>query len=65
LHGAKGDAREIILVKSGWRHPRITVTSHVAAFASRPAWARHVAAALAAYRRGEELPHCYQPECGY
>jgi glyoxylate/hydroxypyruvate reductase A len=48
-----------------WRHPRITVTSHVAAFASRPARARHVAAALAAYWRGDELPHRYQPERGY
>ena len=48
-----------------WRHPRITVTSHIAAFASRPARARHVAAALAAYRRGDELPHRYQPERGY
>jgi glyoxylate/hydroxypyruvate reductase A len=45
-----------------WRHPRITVSSHIAAFASRPARARHVAAALAAHRRGEELPHRYQPE---
>lgn len=48
-----------------WRHPRINVTSHVAAFASRPARARHVAAALAAYRRGKELPHRYQSERGY
>jgi len=48
-----------------WRHPRITVTSHIAAFASRPARARHIVAALAAYRRGEGLPHRYQPERGY
>jgi glyoxylate/hydroxypyruvate reductase A len=48
-----------------WRHPRITVTSHVAAFASRAARARHVLVALAAYRRGDELPHRYQPERGY
>jgi glyoxylate/hydroxypyruvate reductase A len=48
-----------------WRHPRITVTSHVAGFASRPARTRAVVAALTAYERGEPLPHLYRPERGY
>ena len=48
-----------------WRHPRITVTSHVAGFASRRARARAVAAALAAQARGEPLPNLYCPDRGY
>lgn len=48
-----------------WRHPKITVTSHVAGFASRPARARAVAKALVAYERGEPIPNLYQPERGY
>jgi glyoxylate/hydroxypyruvate reductase len=48
-----------------WRHPRITVTSHVAGFASRRARACAVAAALTAYERGAALPNVYQPERGY
>lgn len=48
-----------------WRHPRITVTSHVAGFASRRARARAVAAALEAQKRGEALPNVYQAERGY
>jgi glyoxylate/hydroxypyruvate reductase A len=48
-----------------WRHPKITVTSHVAGFASRPARARAVAKALIAYERGEPIPNLYQPERGY
>jgi glyoxylate/hydroxypyruvate reductase A len=48
-----------------WRHPKIIVTSHVAGFASRPARARAVAAALAAFERGERMPNLYEPERGY
>ena len=48
-----------------WRHPRITVTSHVAGFASRRARARAVAAALEAHERGEPLPHLYDADRGY
>jgi glyoxylate/hydroxypyruvate reductase A len=48
-----------------WTHPRITVTSHVAGFASRPARARAVAAALAAFERGAPLPNLYDPARGY
>ncbi|CAN5666847.1 glyoxylate/hydroxypyruvate reductase A [soil metagenome] len=48
-----------------WNHPRITVTSHVAGFASRRARARAVVAALEAHERGEALPNLYQPDRGY
>jgi glyoxylate/hydroxypyruvate reductase A len=48
-----------------WRHPRITVTSHVAGFASRCARARAVVAALEGYERCETLPNLYQPDRGY
>ena len=48
-----------------WRHPRITVTSHVAGFASRRARARSVVAALEAQERGEPLPNLYDADRGY
>lgn len=48
-----------------WRHPRITVTSHIAGYASRRARAAAVVAALSAYERGETLPNLYHPERGY
>jgi len=48
-----------------WRHPRITVTSHVAGFASRRTRAHAVAAALEAQARGEPLPNLYRPDRGY
>ena len=48
-----------------WRHPRITVTSHVAGFASRRARARSVVAALEAHERGEPLPNLYCADRGY
>ena len=48
-----------------WRHPRITITSHVAGFASRRARARSVAAALAAYEGGDPLPNLYCADRGY
>ena len=48
-----------------WRHPRITVTSHIAGFASRRARARSVAAVLAAYEAGNPLPNLYCADRGY
>jgi glyoxylate/hydroxypyruvate reductase A len=48
-----------------WRHPRITVTSHVAGFASRRARARSVVAALEAQERGEPLSNLYDADRGY
>ena len=48
-----------------WRHPRITVTSHVAGFSSRRGRAAAVVAALAAAARGEPMPNLFQPDRGY
>lgn len=48
-----------------WSHPKILVTSHIAASASRPARARFAAEAIAAWERGERLPTLYDPERGY
>jgi glyoxylate/hydroxypyruvate reductase A len=50
---------------AAWRHPRITVTSHVAGFASRRARARSVATALAAHEAGRPLPNLYCADRGY
>lgn len=48
-----------------WRHPNVIVTPHLAALASRPARARYVAAAIAAFEGGERPPNLYEPERGY
>jgi glyoxylate/hydroxypyruvate reductase A len=48
-----------------WVHPRITVTSHLAGYASRRARAASVAATLQALERGETVPHLYDPVRGY
>jgi glyoxylate/hydroxypyruvate reductase len=48
-----------------WRHPRITVTAHLAGYASRRARAASVAATLAALERGEKVPHLYDRVRGY
>jgi glyoxylate/hydroxypyruvate reductase A len=48
-----------------WAHPRITVTAHLAGYASRRARAASVAATLAALERGETVPHLYDPIRGY
>lgn len=48
-----------------WRHPRVTVTPHVASMASRRDRARYVAAAIAAQERGEPLPNLFDPGRGY
>jgi glyoxylate/hydroxypyruvate reductase A len=48
-----------------WAHPRITVTAHLAGYASRRARAASVAATLAALARGEAVPHLYDRIRGY
>lgn len=48
-----------------WRHPRIIVTSHVAGYATVPAKAAYVADCIKRHRRGEPLPHLYDPIRGY
>jgi len=48
-----------------WAHPRIIVTPHLASLASRPARARFVAQAIAAFERGEPLPTLYDTTRGY
>lgn len=48
-----------------WAHPRMTVTSHVAAFATRATRARYVAAVIGQLERGEAPGYAYRPERGY
>ena len=48
-----------------WVHPRVIVTSHLASLASRPARARYVADAIAAFERGDTPQNLYNPERGY
>lgn len=48
-----------------WRHPRIIMTPHNAAFDTRRERARYVANAILAHQRGEPLPNLYQPARGY
>lgn len=48
-----------------WLHPGIIVTPHLASLASRPARARYVAEAIAAFERGEAPPNLYDPARGY
>lgn len=48
-----------------WTHARLIVTPHLASLASRPARARYVADAIAAFERGEAPPNLYDPERGY
>jgi glyoxylate/hydroxypyruvate reductase A len=48
-----------------WTHPRITVTGHLAGYASRRARAASVAATLAALERGETVPNLYDRVRGY
>jgi glyoxylate/hydroxypyruvate reductase A len=48
-----------------WRHPRLTVTPHVASLPSRRERAAHVASCIAAFRRGEALPNLYDHGRGY
>jgi len=48
-----------------WAHPRVLVTPHLASQSSRPARARYVADAIAAFERGERPPNLYDPARGY
>jgi glyoxylate/hydroxypyruvate reductase len=48
-----------------WRHPRIIMTPHNAAFDTRRERSRYVANAILAHGRGEALPNLYQPARGY
>jgi len=48
-----------------WRHPRIIMTPHNAAFDTKRERARYVANAILAHERGEDLPNLYQAQRGY
>ena len=48
-----------------WTHPRITVTSHIAGFATRHTRAAYVVNGIAVLERGEKPPYLYQPDRGY
>ena len=48
-----------------WRHPRIIMTPHNAAFDTKRERARYVANAILAHERGTELPNLFQPARGY
>jgi glyoxylate/hydroxypyruvate reductase len=48
-----------------WSHPRITVTAHLAGYASRRERAASVVAALEALERGETVQHLYDRVRGY
>jgi glyoxylate/hydroxypyruvate reductase A len=48
-----------------WRHPRIIMTPHNAAFDTRRERSRYVAQAILAHERGEALPNLYDPARGY
>lgn len=48
-----------------WAHPKVIVTPHLASLASRPARARYVADAIAAFERGEKPANLFDPARGY
>ena len=48
-----------------WRHPRIIMTPHNAAFDTRRERARYVAGAILAHASGAALPNLYNPARGY
>ena len=48
-----------------WRHPRITVTSHIAGFATRAVRARYVVENMAVLEAGGTPEFLYRPERGY
>ncbi len=48
-----------------WTHPKIIVSTHVAAIPSRRDRARFTAAAIAAFERGETPDNLYDPALGY
>ncbi len=68
LSGAMLDVFETEPLPEGhraWTHPRITVTPHIASLSSRPARARYVADAIAAFERGDTPPNLFDPARGY
>jgi glyoxylate/hydroxypyruvate reductase A len=48
-----------------WTHPRVMVTPHIAALASRPERARYVAAIIVKFEKGQELPNVFVAGRGY
>ncbi|KFL88003.1 D-3-phosphoglycerate dehydrogenase [Acetobacter malorum] len=48
-----------------WAHPRVLITPHAAADASRPARAAYVASVIEALERGKDVPLRYDPAKGY
>jgi len=48
-----------------WRHGKVTVTSHVAGFATRAVRARYVAEGIALLERGGTPEYLFRPERGY
>jgi len=48
-----------------WAHPKITVTSHLAGYATLPAKARYVAAQIARHEAGQALENLYDRARGY
>jgi glyoxylate/hydroxypyruvate reductase A len=48
-----------------WGHPKVIVTPHVASFGARQERARHVAAAIAAFERGDTPPGLFDAARGY
>jgi glyoxylate/hydroxypyruvate reductase A len=48
-----------------WTHPKLLVTPHLASLPPRSERAAYVGALIAAHRRGETLPNCYDHARGY
>jgi len=48
-----------------WAHPRVIVSTHIAAIPSRRDRARFTADAIAAFERGETPPNLFDPAAGY
>ncbi|WP_431269848.1 NAD(P)-dependent oxidoreductase [Dankookia sp. P2] len=48
-----------------WRHPKATITPHVASLPSRAERAGFVARTIAGFERGETLPNLFDPARGY
>ena len=48
-----------------WTHPRVILTPHIAASASRRAKARQVALSMAQWQAGQALDNCFDRVRGY
>jgi glyoxylate/hydroxypyruvate reductase A len=48
-----------------WIHPRVMVTPHIAALASRPERARYAADVIIKFENGQELPNVFDAGRGY